>query len=132
MDRRYNQSQRSEYYNYDTRCHSEDERNQQYYEQPRTGEGTREEIAQEAEKGKGNQKESMSSWLGRVSTSQQAQFAATAIVSGAVVAGAILGYQSIRRHERVSELKSGIPEAKEEWEGDKVRFDFRFGEQIRT
>jgi hypothetical protein len=40
----------------------------------------------------------------------QAQFAATAIVSGAVVAGAILGYQAVRRHERVEDLKSSIPE----------------------
>ena len=64
-------------------------------------------------------KESMSSFLSRVSTSSQAQFAATALVSGAVVAGAIFGYQAVRRQERVKDLKSGIPEV---GEGDKVRF----------
>jgi hypothetical protein len=65
---------------------------------------------------KSEQKESMSSWLGRVSTSSQAQFAATAIVSGAVVAGAIFGYQAIQRQERIKDLKSGIPDTG----GDKV------------
>lgn len=57
----------------------------------------------------GKKKESMSSWFSRAASSTQAQFAATAIVSGAVVAGAILGYQHVRRVERVGELKAGIP-----------------------
>ena len=52
----------------------------------------------------------MTSWFSRAASSTQAQFAATAIVSGAVVAGAILGYQAVRRHERVEDLKSSIPE----------------------
>ncbi|KAF4629514.1 hypothetical protein G7Y89_g8630 [Cudoniella acicularis] len=54
-------------------------------------------------------KESMSSWFSRVTTSTQAQFAATAVVSGAVVAGAILGYQHVRRQERAEDLKREIP-----------------------
>jgi tRNA threonylcarbamoyladenosine dehydratase len=52
----------------------------------------------------------MASWFSRATSSTQAQFAATAIVSGAVVAGAILGYQAVRRQERVEDLKSSIPE----------------------
>lgn len=55
------------------------------------------------------QRETMSSWFQRTTSSTQAQFAATALVSGAVVAGAILGYQHIRRQERVEDLKSSIP-----------------------
>lgn len=124
MDRRYSQPQRPEYYHYDTRYDygSEDEQCSQYYDHPRARAAPGEEDKQDREEQKSKQKESMTSWIGRVSTSQQAQLAATAIVSGAVVAGAILGYQSIRRHERVSELKSGIPEAKEGG-GNKVRSD---------
>ncbi|RDL41616.1 Uncharacterized protein BP5553_01595 [Venustampulla echinocandica] len=56
----------------------------------------------------------MSSWLSRVTGSQQAQLATTAVVSGAVVAGAILGYQNIKRYERVQDLKRGIPELRED------------------
>jgi hypothetical protein len=65
---------------------------------------------EEKEKEKGKEKASMSSWLQRAASSSQAQFAATAIVSGAVVAGAIFGYQAVQRRERVQDLKRGIPE----------------------
>jgi hypothetical protein len=63
---------------------------------------------------------SMSSWLSRATSSTQAQFAATAIVSGAVVAGAILGYQHVRRQERVEDLKSSIPELGRNHHSEKV------------
>jgi hypothetical protein len=66
---------------------------------------------------------SMSSWLSRVTSSTQAQFAATAIVSGAVVAGAILGYQHVRRQERVEGLKSSIPELGRNHHAEKVGLD---------
>lgn len=66
---------------------------------------------------------SMSSWLSRATSSTQAQFAATAIVSGAVVAGAILGYQHIRRQERVEDLKSSIPELGQNHHAEKVGLD---------
>lgn len=65
----------------------------------------------------------MSSWLSRTSGSTQAQFAATAIVSGAVVAGAILGYQHIRRQEKVEDLKSSIPELGRNHHAEKVGSD---------
>jgi hypothetical protein len=66
---------------------------------------------------------SMFSWLSRATSSTQAQFAATAIVSGAVVAGAILGYQHVRRKERVEDLKSSIPELGQNHYAEKVGFD---------
>ncbi|OTB07416.1 hypothetical protein M426DRAFT_318104 [Hypoxylon sp. CI-4A] len=51
----------------------------------------------------------MSSFIERASSSSKVQFAATAIASGAVVAGAILGYQRLQREERMSQLKDSIP-----------------------
>jgi hypothetical protein len=66
---------------------------------------------------------SMSSWLSRATSSTQAQFAATAIVSGVVVAGAILGYQHVRRQERVEDLKSSIPELGRNYHAEKVGLD---------
>lgn len=51
----------------------------------------------------------MSSWLQRQTLSHQAQLAATAVVSGFAVAGAILGVQAIRRRVAVDELKASVP-----------------------
>ncbi|KAI9055131.1 hypothetical protein LZ554_000096 [Drepanopeziza brunnea f. sp. 'monogermtubi'] len=65
-------------------------------------------------------KESMSSWLSRTASTSQAQFAATALVSGAVVAGAIFGYQHVRRQERVEDLKSSIPALGQSHQADKL------------
>jgi hypothetical protein len=65
-------------------------------------------------------KETMASWVSRTMSSSQAQFAATAVVSGAVVAGAIFGYQAIRRHERVEDLKHSIPELGRDHTPEKV------------
>ncbi|KAK2067400.1 hypothetical protein P8C59_001147 [Phyllachora maydis] len=42
------------------------------------------------------------------------QLAATALASGAVVAGAILGYQRLQKEERLTRLKSSIPEPEEQ------------------
>ncbi|TVY33850.1 tRNA threonylcarbamoyladenosine dehydratase [Lachnellula subtilissima] len=47
----------------------------------------------------------MTTWFSR----ERIQLAATAVVSGAVVAGAILGYQHVRRIERVEHLKRSVP-----------------------
>ena len=63
---------------------------------------------------------SMSSWLQRTASSTQAQFAATAVLAGAVTAGAILGYQHLRRQERVEDLKSSIPKLGREHSAEKV------------
>ena len=52
-----------------------------------------------------------SSWLERQASSHSVQLAGAAIASGLVVAGAIYGYQSIRRDERLENLKASIPEA---------------------
>lgn len=66
------------------------------------------------------EKESMTSWLGRITGTREAQLAATAVVSGAVVASAIFGYQNVRRRERVGELKADIPDLNDVSEGHKV------------
>ncbi|KAI0905225.1 ubiquitin-protein ligase molybdopterin-converting factor [Ustulina deusta] len=58
----------------------------------------------------------MASFLERASTNPRVQLAATAVASGAVVAGAILGYQRLRREERVHKLKSSIPSLADEGE----------------
>lgn len=65
---------------------------------------------------------SMSSWLQRTASSTQVQFAATAVLAGAVTAGAILGYQHMRRQERVEDLKNSIPELGRGHAADKVGF----------
>ncbi|KAL1957712.1 hypothetical protein VTO42DRAFT_5555 [Malbranchea cinnamomea] len=51
----------------------------------------------------------MTSWLQRQTNSHYAQLAGTAVLSGAAVAGVILGYQSMRRRAAVKKLKSSIP-----------------------
>lgn len=51
----------------------------------------------------------MASFLERASTNPRIQLAATAIASGSIVAGAILGYQRLQRSERVHRLKNSIP-----------------------
>lgn len=66
------------------------------------------------------QKSTMASWLNNT----KAQFAATAIVSGAIVAGSILGYQHVRRQEKLEDLKSSIPPLGKEHQADKVRCAF--------
>jgi hypothetical protein len=58
----------------------------------------------------------MSSWISRTTASHNAQLITTAVVSGVVVGGAILGFQQARRLYRVADLKASIPE-----EGDPTR-----------
>ncbi len=55
------------------------------------------------------QPETMSSWLQRQASSHHAQLAATAVLSGAAVAGAIFGIQALRRQIAVEDLKASIP-----------------------
>jgi len=50
----------------------------------------------------------------------KAQLAATALISGAVVASAIFGYQAVRRQEKVEDLKSSIPQLGEGHIADEV------------
>ncbi|KAI1478220.1 ubiquitin-protein ligase molybdopterin-converting factor [Daldinia eschscholtzii] len=51
----------------------------------------------------------MGSLLERATVISKVQFAATAIASGAVVAGTMLGYQRLQRKERINQLKESIP-----------------------
>lgn len=52
----------------------------------------------------------MSSWISKATESRNAQLITTAVVSGAVVASTILGFQQARRMCRVAELKGSIPD----------------------
>lgn len=69
-----------------------------------------------------DKKEEMS-WISRTASSHPAQLAATALVSGVVVAGAIFGFQHIRRTVKVQDLKRSIPDIGEEHEIDQVCFN---------
>lgn len=60
----------------------------------------------------------MASFLSRAASNTQFQLATTAVVSGAVVAGTILGYQRLQRESRISHLKHSIPELEDD---DSVR-----------
>jgi hypothetical protein len=51
----------------------------------------------------------MSSFLSDTLSNSRFQLLATAAVSGATVAGLILGFQALEREERLSELKNSIP-----------------------
>ncbi|KAL4808709.1 hypothetical protein BDV18DRAFT_88980 [Aspergillus unguis] len=55
----------------------------------------------------------MASWISRQNNSHQAQLAATAVLSGAAVAAAILGFQKLSRREAVKQLKASIPDINE-------------------
>jgi hypothetical protein len=63
----------------------------------------------------------MASWLQRQAGSQSTQLATTAVLSGAAVAGAIFGYQAVRRKEAVHDLKASIPKLDEQHYAEKVR-----------
>ncbi|KAI8958144.1 ubiquitin-protein ligase molybdopterin-converting factor [Daldinia sp. FL1419] len=56
----------------------------------------------------------MASFLERTTVNSKVQLAATAIASGAVVAGTILGYQRLQRKERINQLKDSIPSSLDE------------------
>ncbi|KAF2086433.1 moeb/ThiF domain-containing protein [Saccharata proteae CBS 121410] len=56
----------------------------------------------------------MSSWVSRSTSSHTGQLAATAVASGALAAGLVLGFQEVRRRYRVERVKSHIPEIGQE------------------
>jgi hypothetical protein len=62
----------------------------------------------------------MSAWLQRQATSHKAQLAGAAVLSGAAIAGAIFGYQAIKRQAAIKELKSSIPHIGDQYEAQKV------------
>jgi hypothetical protein len=92
---------------------------ERHYRQPKANEA-RDITNQEGP----NEPETMSSWLSRTASSHQAQLVGTAVVSGVVVAGAILGYQHIRRQEEVEDLKRSIPDIGADHIADKVSVVF--------
>ncbi|OJD24685.1 hypothetical protein ACJ73_03947 [Blastomyces percursus] len=58
--------------------------------------------------------ETMSAWIQRQTNSPYVQLAGAAVLSGAAVAGAILGYQSVKRQAAVQKLKASIPDLDEQ------------------
>ena len=56
----------------------------------------------------------MSSWIDQVRASHNLQLAATAVASGVLVGGAILGLQRAKQEYRVHDLKSSIPDVDKE------------------
>jgi hypothetical protein len=58
--------------------------------------------------------------LSRGPSNNSAQLAATALVSGIIVASAILGYQRIRRERNVERLKHSIPDLDEEHTAERL------------
>lgn len=62
------------------------------------------------------------SWIQQHANSHQSRLAATAVLSGAAVAGAILGYQAIRREKAVHKLKASIPDINDSHYAEKVRY----------
>lgn len=132
MDRRSDQSYRNQqkYSN----AWNDDDYHSEYDYDPRTRQLERErkeqrrredeeQRSQQEEERKAREREgqnTMSSWFQRATGSTQAQFAATALVSGAVVAGAIFGYQAVQRRDRLQDLKAGIPEVGSTHLADKV------------
>jgi hypothetical protein len=114
-DEDYRSESGANYNYYDPRSRAELERQKQREieeaEEREAWERERQKQAEEIRRREeAKRKENMSSWLQRAASSTQAQFAATALVSGAVVAGAIFGYQAAKRQERVEDLKGSIPE----------------------
>ena len=62
----------------------------------------------------------MTTWLSDALQTHKLQLAATAVVSGALVAGAILGLQTAKREYKVYDLKETIPELNEPHDVEKV------------
>jgi hypothetical protein len=68
----------------------------------------------------------MSSWLiSRVTATHKGQLITTAVVSGVIAAGAVIGFQRVRRRYRVYDLKASIPDISQEHVATKVSiFEF--------
>lgn len=62
----------------------------------------------------------MSALLTRATNDSRFQFAATALVSGGIVAAGLLSYQRLSQEKRVSKLKQSIPDPSEEHHLQKV------------
>jgi hypothetical protein len=124
MDRGFNQPDGSYYPSYYNNYHPNSNQYSPSYQPYPEFEQARGEEEEESEErqGQGKEKEGMMAWMQRISGSREFQFGATALVSGAVVAGAILGYQHVRRQERVEDLKSSIPALGQGHQADKVCF----------
>ncbi|KAL5866911.1 hypothetical protein ACKVWC_010801 [Pyricularia oryzae] len=73
-----------------------------------------------------------SSFITRATSDSRFQFAATALLSGAVAAGAILSYQRVAKEERLSKLKSSIPAPDEDGDMSRSQQLTDFGATLPT
>lgn len=64
----------------------------------------------------------MSTFWSRASSDSRIQLAATAVLSGGVVAAGLLSYQRLSHEKRVSRLKDSIPNPSDDRPPQKVRF----------
>lgn len=63
----------------------------------------------------------MSSLLSRASSDSRIQLAATAVISGGIVAAGLLSYQRLSHEKRVSRLKDSIPDPSDDHALQRVR-----------
>ncbi|EFE34244.1 uncharacterized protein ARB_06641 [Trichophyton benhamiae CBS 112371] len=100
----YNRSQDYEYYDDNPWADNDDKRKiDRRYTHAEDSEPPR------AARQGGRRSETMTSWIQRQANSHGVQLAGAAVLSGVAVAGAILGYQSVKRQAAVEELKASIP-----------------------
>lgn len=62
----------------------------------------------------------MAAWIERQASSHHVQLVATAVLSGAAIAGLIYGSQAVRRKAAVDELKASIPSLDDSHHADLV------------
>lgn len=74
----------------------------------------------------------MSSWISRATASHKAQLVTTAVVSGVIVAGAVIGFQQARRIYKVERVKSSIPDIDQEHEATRVDFSPAYSPVLDT
>ena len=67
----------------------------------------------------------MSLWISRATENRNAQLVTTAVVSGVVVASAILGLQKAKRMYRVADLKASIPDITDDHRSTRVGYIFK-------
>lgn len=62
----------------------------------------------------------MSAWVTQVTSSHKVQLLLTAIASGVIVGGTILGLQTAKRQYKINDLKESIPALREKHDVNKV------------
>jgi hypothetical protein len=61
------------------------------------------------------------SWVSQTSSSHKVHLGVTAVVSGIFAACAVIGYQKVRRKERIQHIKEEIPDVSPDHAAARVR-----------